>query len=1854
MERFLDIAMRILDIGSTETIQQLIRELATDRGLNRIKQAMEAEFVLGYSPSNLSFRRHCFPLLRILAHEEFRASLVLESEVGTVFNFVYGPGGRRGTFFFGQVAQNLTGAADSGERELVENTLHTASVALFNTLNLNHAAAIQDGFKAIVLQLNELLVRIGPEPYASNTNATFLFRSAQHVIDRIKILLKIADALPTAALRKPAAVVGASIDVHQIDFPGELSREGPRHDNDHADVSRIKILPTSEEINSHRNEFLPQRSLAYPHHLEGISRVLDFQFRLLREDTSGQIREAVRTVIHMWDELVAVTKGGKNATKLKSQTHNVRTLVYQNTKFETVRCTNRDGIIFTASFDQPAKVQALKETARREWWERARYLAVGSLLCLVDSHKRATFLVVCERKVIAADYKRQNKGNEAEVNANDDLASDPRRARITLRFAQEMAREDVESIFLSTALQVLVEFPGLLFASFDPILKSLQQISKDGNVPFTNWLAPSPTLTYAPDPNARQNVEVPPPLYMTKPGATLKLDSITNGTPISYSIGCDLSARQLEEATPLDHGQCEALLASFSKELALIQGPPGTGKSYLGVQLVKVLLANRETTGIGPIICVCYTNHALDQFLEHLIDDGIEKIVRVGSRSKSDRVQDKSLYLKAQLEEQTKPERISMLKAKGEIMEIERSITAACNQLYEPASPAALKTFLQEAYSVAFMDIFGGDMEDEDGFRTVRRKRQCLFEYWSDELKEKATQDLVSAAEDHTKERQTLSRQQNELERRCLEKSHVIGLTTTGLARHADLIRSLKAKVLICEEAAEVLEAHILTALLPKLEHAILVGDHLQLRPQIMKHEFSIENPKGGQAYGLNTSLFERLVEVEWFGGKRFPIAKLDTQRRMYPSIANLVRNTLYPDLRDHPSTEAHPEVPGMAKRLFWMDHRHLEASEDKLELIQTSHANEFEADIVVGLVRHLSRQGTYKSGEIAVLVPYLRQLFILRRKLAATFEKGALLSEVRVATVDNFQGEEAKIIIISLVRSNQRNKCGFLKTSNRINVLLSRARDGMYIIGNAETCGQVDMWKKVITMFEKGNSIDKHLQLCCARHPQKPIFVSQPEDFHMLSPEGGCNERCQWRLQCGHPCFKKCHSDLLHESTLCLEPCNRTFKHCDHTCPKICGEPCLTCQVEVPGVQLPCGHTPSKLRCHQLQELNQVRCTELMGRKLDVCGHETTMQCGEDPKAYVCRRMCEGKLPCGHKCKSVCSSCTRRSGDGTGKTTTHGPCRIVCGRNYSTCPHSCEDFCHGDAKCAPCSQPCAIRCDHSVCGKLCREPCAPCPERCTWGCKHRKRCDMPCAVPCNINPCSERCDQQLDCGHQCPSVCGETCPPAHFCQECAAPALLGRQVDLITLETYAEIDLDLDPIIVPKCGHFYVMSTYDRHMGMENAYRMTADGRILGPRALDGSEARENLDPDEPAERLVVRACPDCRAPLRDLHRYNRIVKVAYLDESTRRFCTIAQANYLKLYKEVSTAQNRLEAERSQFLYRLSNNSKRSIAEDRLPKPVEERIQGAHVLLNKIWEFAWTVVEEEQPYVRVRDIVISKRRREQTESAIPGSARGGSTSTAYVMDSSVVQLGFRLKAYSLFNEFRWDALWDLHSIAESDKTDEATQRKLRRRIISEIPRAYDLCSDLINDCQQANLGKYEVEARVCRARFVALFRIISVALNVLLETPAAGSAATDQRQRQQAIGEPHFTSEEGIEQEQQSLNRCDDLCAQLPGTVGPMQAKIDEAKKFLGGMTFYSPVSAAEKEAVYKVMAREFISTGRWYTCRNGHPFTIGDCGAPRQLASCPECGEGIGGGYNGLASGVSHANDFTELDQRFNRMRF
>lgn len=120
---------------------------------------------------------------------------------------------------------------------------------------------------------------------------------------------------------------------------------------------------------------------------------------------------------------------------------------------------------------------------------------------------------------------------------------------------------------------------------------------------------------------------------------------------------------------------------------------------------------------------------------------------------------------------------------------------------------------------------------------------------------------------------------------------------------------------MLCEEAGEVLEAHTLTAFLPGVEHAILIGGHEQLRPQINNYELQHDNPRG-KRYSLDISLFERLVKPQ-IRNFQVPLSTLKIQRRMHPSISELIRVPLYPSLEDYPTVLKYPEVDGMRNRLY-------------------------------------------------------------------------------------------------------------------------------------------------------------------------------------------------------------------------------------------------------------------------------------------------------------------------------------------------------------------------------------------------------------------------------------------------------------------------------------------------------------------------------------------------------------------------------------------------------------------------------------------------------------------------------------------------------------------------------------------------------------------------------------------------------------------------------------------------------------------------------------------------------------------------------------------------------------------------
>ena len=1529
---------------SEETRQSVVTRLATEGGLTRINEVtrkLDSEAADSPASAGRIFRDELVPLLRLLSYPEVTASLLLETPREKIMTFLSGPGDRRAKSIFKSVAQQLQLKAEA-EADDTAQDLEASAVVLAKILDLSSTAALTSDFDAVLAAMTNLFgsLRARDPDLSTNRCAKSIDRIARRLGKGAPSFLDAAHQVKLKDHDKPTFQL-------QQDAPGHISDQGQRHDNDFLDIHNISILPTASELQARRSDFLPVTTYS-PHCEDSLRGLLDRQFRLLREDTVGLLREGVKAEYE--------TRKNPGQRPITDQGA-ARTFAYNDAILMQVTLADKHGVLLGYEFSQPEPVRARETVSdRRDWWHHSKRLQQDALICVIDAKGSPLFCVVVENGL-------SNPGQEQRKvkQTTPTIFESPEKAYITLSLVEisHLALGNLLDGYIahhSPGSEVLVEFPGVLLPSFKPTLQALQNMSLNfEDVPFRQLIAPPLALGH-------QTADVEPPDYFLKKGFSFDLSSLLQDEQhlrLSAREPFDLSA--LRKYTTLDPAQAESLKYALTHKLALIQGPPGTGKSFTGVAILKALVHNAKAGSLGPLICVTYTNHALDQILEQCHASGIKQIVRVGSQSKSEILEKLNLRHVVLNMVRTRTEKQRRWAAKATIDEACEALNQLFHRFILAQTPAIIQAYLMSYFPHHCEQLFRNDVTDEDGFQFVgpykknplqawlrgggiaaeskqrplktlcdlplsslnRAERHVLFMFWVQQLRLDLKAQIITMVKRYQVAREDLQSVFQEQELRCLRQAEVIGMTTSGLARIIGQLKHLHAKVIFMEEAGEVLEAHTLVTMLPSVEHAILIGDHQQLRPQAQNYDLSVENP-GGRQYAFDVSLFERLVAPLTPDALLLPKRTLEIQRRMHPSIANLVRSTLYPKLEDGGPVAMYPVISGMRKRLFWYDHQQPESHRGP-DIMATSRSNEFEVDMTVALVSHLMSQGCYGLKDVAILTPYLGQLRKIRKALSGVFtvvlndldtagleenlavsgdaeadgvepqattdtQRLELLGSLRIATVDNFQGEEAKCVVVSLVRSNEERKCGFLRTTNRINVLLSRAQHGMYLIGNSDTYSTVPMWNDVIEILKREDNFGDTFALCCPRHPDRELHVKSPDEFATVAPQGGCDLRCVDRLGCGHACPSMCHSEALHQSVRCLELCTRKVGGCEvHPCPRVCGDPCpARCETILSDVQLPCGHKQD-LPCWEAEDIDKAQCHQLVEHTPVDCGHTINIPCHlrKDPTQIRCFAPCGADLPCGHQCRRLCRSCRYKDARTGELAIKHGPCQQICGRPYTTCQHSCQGVCHGDEPCGLCKASCDTCCSHSKCSKKCCEPCTPCAEEhCASRCPH-SRCSVPCGAPCDWLPCEKRCPEILKCGHQCPSLCGEACPPPKYCQVCADDNVKNQIVDFILSEIYADIDLNNDPCIFPRCGHILTRSSMDGSLDMQAHYEMDETGKV------------EAIKSDSEPFSTDMRRCPTCRGSLRDIRRYGRIVRRALLDVSTKRLITFAQDQYRTLQEQ-------------------------------------------------------------------------------------------------------------------------------------------------------------------------------------------------------------------------------------------------------------------------------------------------------------------------------------------------------------------
>lgn len=226
-------------------------------------------------------------------------------------------------------------------------------------------------------------------------------------------------------------------------------------------------------------------------------------------------------------------------------------------------------------------------------------------------------------------------------------------------------------------------------------------------------------------------------------------------------------------------------------------------------------------------------------------------------------------------------------------------------------------------------------------------------------------------------------------------------------------------------------------------------------------------------------TLFESMVEAEFARKTRRtplrPIARrLEEQHRMHPAIARIVSTCFYEGkLRTNPKKEeeyltlpppvgskyadSFPDTP-----IVFIDMPYVRAERgyrggDRFP--RWSNVDEAQAAVqALSLLRVVGEN----NPSLAVLSPYREQVKLLKEKINASLGgplshlsgfKSAVGEGEYCGTVDSFQGDQADVVLVSLVRNNghatPEKALGFLTDDRRMNVLLSRAKWKMIVVGS-------------------------------------------------------------------------------------------------------------------------------------------------------------------------------------------------------------------------------------------------------------------------------------------------------------------------------------------------------------------------------------------------------------------------------------------------------------------------------------------------------------------------------------------------------------------------------------------------------------------------------------------------------------------------------------------------------------------------------------------------------------------------------------------------------------------------------------
>ncbi|KAK3089370.1 hypothetical protein FSP39_003088 [Pinctada imbricata] len=522
--------------------------------------------------------------------------------------------------------------------------------------------------------------------------------------------------------------------------------------------------------------------------------------------------------------------------------------------------------------------------------------------------------------------------------------------------------------------------------------------------------------------------------------------------------------------------QREALEKALRKSFSLIHGPPGTGKTTTGIKLINVF-------------------HELNMALE--VDGKQKQIIFCGQSNKSVDLVAKMFRRKFPASE------LRLARLYGTSIEnqdypvpgrhISESSSAKSSKPDPELSDISMHKLIRGSETELSEAIKGYDRKFKDHFKAQERKKENVKEILMCAQKQKKKKFFTEMCNKRSGKKVSILqdiRAYNKLITKAtikeLQNFDVI-FCTTSVATSPRCLQAVHGRVsqLIIDECGMCTETESMaTIIATKPKQVVLIGDHKQLQPFVTCREAG--------DLGLEKSLFERYA-------KKSAFTFLNLQYRMHPEICKLPSRLFYENKLQTGNPDSSSKYQALSlwpKKDVPHIFIHVEGEEELMAVTTEkgnvkSCSNKAEVKQVMKLFRKLWEKENVNPNDINLMSQYNAQCSAIREALGKelAFYNSKMPTPIdvdkfvnsNVNTVVGSQGAEWDYVVFTTARSLPQYRIepiptrgwktenlGFTTDEHQINVALTRAKKGLFIVGNKNLLICDNNWKELIGEYDK------------------------------------------------------------------------------------------------------------------------------------------------------------------------------------------------------------------------------------------------------------------------------------------------------------------------------------------------------------------------------------------------------------------------------------------------------------------------------------------------------------------------------------------------------------------------------------------------------------------------------------------------------------------------------------------------------------------------------------------------------------------------------------------------------------------